>query len=267
MKQILKKFTSQVAISVTAIACFSSVSHAAPLLTNGVFKVGLEATYPPFESYDSQKKIVGLDPDFAALIAKDLNAKPQLIDTKFTSLILGLGKKYDAVISGLYITPERLKQADAIPYAMTGASIIALKNSTTLPKTENDLCGVKVGLQQGTAWVASLKKHSEVYCLKNKKPAIQVMEFPTASEVSQALISKNINAQLEIAPAAKILVEKSRGRLMVSSSRLIYPLPLGIYVTKGNTALVAAIKSSLAKAKANGQYDALIKKYNLEPIH
>ncbi|SYL71764.1 extracellular solute-binding family protein 3 [Klebsiella pneumoniae] len=48
-------------------------------------------------------------------------------DTKFTSLILGIGKKYDAVISGMYVTPERQKQADAIPYALSGASIIALK--------------------------------------------------------------------------------------------------------------------------------------------
>lgn len=267
MKQTFKNFSCRAALSVVAVTCFSSMSHAAPLLTNGVFKVGLEATYPPFESYDSNKNIVGFDPDFAALIAKDLNVKPQLIDTKFTSLILGLGKKYDAVISGLYVTPERLKQADAIPYAMTGASIIALKNSNILPKTENDLCGLKVGLQQGTSWVASLKKHSEAYCIKNAKPAIQVMEFPTAPEVAQALMSKNVNAQLEISPAAKILVEKNRGRLTISSSRLIYPTPLGIYVTKGNTALTAAIKSSIAKAKANGQYSALIKKYNLEPVH
>lgn len=75
----------------------------------------MEVTYPPFESYDSNNNIVGLDPEFATLIAEHLQAKPQLIDTKFTSLILGIGKKYDAVISGMYVTPERQKQADAIP--------------------------------------------------------------------------------------------------------------------------------------------------------
>ena len=110
----------------------------------------MEVTYPPFESYDSNNNIVGLDPDFAALIAQHLQAKPQLIDTKFTSLILGIGKKYDAVISGMYVTPERQKQADAIPYALSGASIIALKGGAVQPKTEDELCGVKVGLQAGT---------------------------------------------------------------------------------------------------------------------
>lgn len=266
MTSTLKKISRRVALTLAVSACFSPVTQAAELLIEGVFKVGMEVTYPPFESYDSNNNIVGLDPEFAALIAQHLQAKPQLIDTKFTSLILGIGKKYDAVISGMYVTPERQKQADAIPYALSGASIIALKGGAVQPKTEDELCGVKVGLQAGTTWVTSLKKHSDEWCLKNGKPAITIQEFPTAPEASQALLSKNIGAQLEIAPAAQIIVDKSRGRLGISSTRLVYPLPLGIYVAKGNTELAEAIKATLAALKANGQYAALIKKYNLESI-
>ncbi|HBZ1450502.1 TPA: ABC transporter substrate-binding protein [Klebsiella pneumoniae] len=266
MTSTLKKISRHVALTLAVSACFSPVTQAAELLTEGVFKVGMEVTYPPFESYDSNNNIVGLDPEFAALIAQHLQAKPQLIDTKFTSLILGIGKKYDAVISGMYVTPERQKQADAIPYALSGASIIALKGGAVQPKTEDELCGVKVGLQAGTTWVTSLKKHSDEWCLKNGKPAITIQEFPTAPEASLALLSKNIGAQLEIAPAAQIIVDKSRGRLAISSTRLVYPLPLGIYVAKGNTELAEAIKAALATLKANGQYAALIKKYNLESI-
>lgn len=202
MTSTLKIISRRVALTLAVSACFSPVTQAAELLTEGVFKVGMEVTYPPFESYDSNNNIVGLDPEFAALIAQHLQAKPQLIDTKFTSLILGIGKKYDAVISGMYVTPERQKQADAIPYALSGASIIALKGGAVQPKTEDELCGVKVGLQAGTTWVTSLKKHSDEWCLKNGKPAITIQEFPTAPEASQALLSKNIGAQLEIAPAA-----------------------------------------------------------------
>ncbi|HHC3768940.1 TPA: ABC transporter substrate-binding protein [Klebsiella pneumoniae] len=266
MTSTLKKISRRVALTLAVSACFSPVTQAAELLTEGVFKVGMEVTYPPFESYDSNNNIVGLDPEFATLIAEHLQAKPQLIDTKFTSLILGIGKKYDAVISGMYVTPERQKQADAIPYALSGASIIALKGGAVQPKTEDELCGVKVGLQAGTTWVTSLKKHSDEWCLKNGKPAITIQEFPTAPEASQALLSKNIGAQLEIAPAAQIIVDKSRGRLAISFTRLVYPLPLGIYVAKGNTELAEAIKATLATLKANGQYAALIKKYNLESI-
>lgn len=258
MTSTLKIISRRVALTLAVSACFSPVTRAAELLTEGVFKVGMEVTYPPFESYDSNNNIVGLDPEFAALIAQHLQAKPQLIDTKFTSLILGIGKKYDAVISGMYVTPERQKQADAIPYALSGASIIALKGGAVQPKTEDELCGVKVGLQAGTTWVTSLKKHSDEWCLKNGKPAITIQEFPTAPEASRALLSKNIGAQLEIAPAAQIIVDKSRGR-GDKLYALVYPLPLGIYVAKGNTELAEAIKATTATLKANGQYAALIK--------
>jgi uncharacterized protein YqfA (UPF0365 family) len=85
-------------------------------------------------------------------------------------------------------------------------------------------------------------------------------------DIADIDVGKNIGAQLEIAPAAQIIVDKSRGRLAISSTRLVYPLPLGIYVAKGNTELAEAIKATLATLKANGQYAALIKKYNLESI-
>lgn len=254
-------------LAIVTMTCFSPLSQAKALLTDGVFKVGMEVTYPPFESYDSNNNIVGLDPDFAALIAEQLNVKPELMDTKFTSLILGLGKRYDAVISGMYVTPERLKQADAIPYALSGASTIVLKSGEIQPKTEKDLCGLTVGLQQGTSWVTSLGKLSDDYCLKNGKPAVKISEYPTTPEAAQALLSKNINVQLEIAPAAQSIVDKSRGRLHISSSDLIYPLPLGIYIAKGNTELADAIKAALVNIKASGKYDEVIKKYNLESIY
>jgi polar amino acid transport system substrate-binding protein len=34
------------------------------------------------------------------------------------------------------------------------------KDGGVMPRTENDLCGLKVGLQAGTSWVNALKKLS-----------------------------------------------------------------------------------------------------------
>nr|VUD33866.1 Arginine ABC transporter [Raoultella sp. NCTC 9187] len=151
MKKTIHKLSRRVAVGIAIAACFSPLTQAAELLTDGVFKVGMEVTYPPFESYDSNNNIVGLDPEFAALIAEHLKAKPQLIDTKFTSLILGIGKKYDAVISGMYITPERLKQADAVPYALSGASIIALKSGEIQPKRKTSCAASRWGCSRAPA--------------------------------------------------------------------------------------------------------------------
>jgi polar amino acid transport system substrate-binding protein len=238
----------------------------AQTLAPGVLKVGLEPTYPPFESYEGDK-IVGFDPDLTALLTREMKLKPALTDTKFVGLIPGLAAgQHDAVISGLYITPERLVQADAIPYASSGALIMVAKDSKALPKTEKDLCGLKVGLQAGTSWVKLLKTLSDDHCKTTGKGEITVMEFPTAPEVSQAMMSRNVDAQLEIAGAAKMIVEKTKGRVAISSPDLVYPQTLGIYVKKGNAALKQSFETAMAAIRKTGEYDALIKKYELTPV-
>ncbi|SQC15653.1 extracellular solute-binding family protein 3 [Klebsiella pneumoniae] len=70
----------------------------------------MEVTYPARLSLMTAiKTSSGLDPEFRDADRRASAGQPQLIDTKFTSLILGIGKKYDAVISGMYVTPERQK--------------------------------------------------------------------------------------------------------------------------------------------------------------
>lgn len=253
-------------ISLGLAAALSQVALADSMLAPGQIKFGMEISYPPFESYEGDK-VVGFDPELATLIAEQLKAKPSFHDTKFTGLILGLGaNKFDAVISGMYITPERIQQADGIPYARTGALIMVLKDSPVQPKTEHDLCGLKVGLEQGTVWVKTLKELSEKYCAANGKPAVTVQEFPSAPEVSQALLSKNVQAQLEIAGAAKMFVDRSKGRIRISSPALVYPQTLGMYVKKGNSELKRSLEQALATLRGNGKYAALLKKYNLDPV-
>ncbi|MBF9000332.1 amino acid ABC transporter substrate-binding protein [Vibrio sp. NFV-1] len=249
-----------------SVAAMSVHSLAAPLVNSDNLSVGIEVAYPPFESYQGDK-VVGFDPELATLLANKMDIKPHYLDTKFTSLILGLqSNKFDVVISGMYILPDRLKKADAIPYAKTGALILTLKDAKYSPKTEKGLCGLHVGLQQGTTWVQSLTKLSDSYCVANGKKPISISEFPTAPEVSQALMSRNIDVQVEIAGAAHMFAERSRGRLVISSPDLIYPQTMGMYLKKGNTELKHKLEVAMAEIKADGSYQSLIKKYDLSPI-
>ncbi len=131
----------------TALFCSAS-AFAAATATPGQLKIGMEITYPPFESYDADKNVVGSDPELSQALAKHLESKVEFIDTKFPSLIMGLNAgKFDAIISGMYITPERQTQAMTIAYAKTGAAIMVPKDSGLKPKVPEDLCGLKVGLE------------------------------------------------------------------------------------------------------------------------
>ncbi|WP_413692182.1 transporter substrate-binding domain-containing protein [Psychromonas sp. KJ10-2] len=249
-----------------AIGTSSTSVMAASTLSEGKLTVGMEITYPPFESYEGDK-VVGFDPELTALLTNKMGVGYEFSDNKFTGLILGLGaNKFDAVISGMYIIPDRLKKADAIPYAKTGASIMVPKNSDIQPKTGEDLCGVKVGLQQGTTWVKTLNDLSTSYCVENGLKPIIVQEFPTAPEVTQAMMSGNVQAQLEIAGAATMFVERTKGRVQISSDTLVFPQTLGIYIKKGNEQLKVELEKAMAEIKADGSYQQLITKYELSPV-
>ena len=256
--------TAALAGAFAMTGAFAQTPANAVTLAPGQFKVGMEITYPPFESYDGDK-VVGSDPDFSRALAKQFGASASFVDTRFSGLILGLNARhYDAVISGMYVTPERVAQAQAIPYAQTSAAIMVAAGSTVKPKTPEELCGLHVGLEQGTTWVAKLQALSKDYCKANGKGEITVSEYPSAPEVLQALLSNNVQAQMEIAGAAHALAAKSSGRVVVvQSPQLIYPQTLGIYVRKDDTALYDTLTKAFDALKKNGEYETLLKKYNL----
>ncbi len=265
-RKTLFKTMSGMLVAGMSLFAAQQASAAAPLLHKDKLSVGIEVAYPPFESYDNGK-VVGFDPELATLLAKQMHVTPKYYDTKFTSLIIGLNaKKFDMVISGMYILPARLKKADAIPYAKTGALLLTLKDAKVKPKTEKDLCGLHVGLQQGTTWVKSLTKLSDDYCKANGKKPITISEFPSAPETAQALMSRNVEAQVEIAGAANMFVKRSKGRMEVTSPKLVYPQTMGMYMRKDNQALKAELEKAMAAIKADGSYQALVKKYNLTPV-
>ncbi|VUS88074.1 ABC transporter substrate-binding protein [Klebsiella spallanzanii] len=246
---------------VLASGLVTAANAADATLTPGKLKIAMEVAYPPFESWQDDK-IVGFDAELAALLSQKAGLTLQLVDTKFSSLILGLsGGRQDAVISALYITEERTQQADAIPYAKTGAYIMVRSDSKVAPQTENELCGLTIGLQQGTSWVKKLHELSASYCQAQGKGAIEIKEFPTAPETLQALLSGNIQAQVDIAGVVSLFTQRSKGRLKVSSPQTIYPQTLGIYIKKGNQALAQQLASALKTLRENGEYSALLKKY------
>jgi polar amino acid transport system substrate-binding protein len=255
------------AATLSASVVFAGSAHAqsaGATLTPGQLKVGMEIAYPPLESYDGDK-VVGSDVDFSRALAKQIGATANFTDTKFSGLILGLNAHhFDAIISGMYITPERVAQARAIPYAQTSAAIMVAASSAIKPQKPEELCGMHVGLEQGTTWVGKLQALSKDYCKPQGKADITVSEYPSAPEALQALLSNNVQAQIEQAGAAHALAAKSSGRVVVVQSPvLIYPQTIGIFVRKDNTTLYDKLSEAFDTLKRNGEYEAMLNKYNL----
>ena len=120
------------------------------------------ATYPPFESLDASNQIVGFDIDLAKALCKQMQADCTFTNHAFDSLIPALKfKKYDAVISGMDITPDRSKQVSFTdPYYANSAVVIAKKDTY---KSFAELKGKRIGMENGTTHQKYLQdQHPEV---------------------------------------------------------------------------------------------------------
>jgi len=232
-------------------------------LTSGTLTVGSDLTYPPYAYLDGTTP-AGFDPDVTRALAKQAGLKVTFVDTRFEQLIAGLGAdRFDVIASDLYVTDERAKQVDFIPYFTTGNSLLAATGGSFKPKTTAELCGKAVAVIKGGEIVQKLRGEASDACMAKGAKAIDVREFTTDPEATQALLSGQVDAQLTDAAVAKAIVAKTNGRLTITSSAIIYPVTAGLAVKKGNTALKATLTKALAALKKSGAYAKLLSQYNL----
>jgi polar amino acid transport system substrate-binding protein len=138
------------------------------LMTGSVFAAGkkiivaTDATRPPMEMVDKDKKIVGYDIDFLTAVAKEAGFTVEFKNTAWDGIFAGVeAGQYDAIISSVTITEERQKKYDfSLPYIDAGQILI-------VPKAEKgtklaDLKGKKVGAQIGTTGAMEVKKVKDV---------------------------------------------------------------------------------------------------------
>ncbi|WP_342611226.1 ABC transporter substrate-binding protein [Burkholderia ambifaria] len=247
-----------------AFAC--SLAAAAPLQTvrPGTLLVGSDLTYPPY-AYLEAGKPAGFDAEFARLLARHLKLEPVFLDTRFPDLILGMkARRFDVVASALYVTPDRVKQVDFVPYLKTGASLLVAKGSAFQPKTPQDLCGKRVGSIKGASWTPKLRAVSQDTCKAAGRGEIAILEFPTSPEATSALMSKAVDVQIEDAAVAQGIPKQTNGRVDISSTTLLYPIVIGLGMTKGGSGLQDALQGALNDAKRSGEYGSLVKKYGLQ---
>jgi polar amino acid transport system substrate-binding protein len=262
--KILKPKTHCLIIGITSIALSLTASMAMAFKEQGKIIAGSDMTYPPFE-YMKDNKPAGFDIEFLAGVAKVMGMEAENIDTRWANLIPGLrGDRFDIINSSMYITEERIKVIDMIPYLKSGQSIVSLTGSEFQPKTFEELCGHKVGSMAGTVFLSQVQKISAEHCETNGLEPIAISEYPTDPETTQAVLSRAVEVQVTDGSVAAGLVEKLGNRVMITSDELLFPVLNGMAVRKGNDEVKEALIEGIEKFSKTPEYQALLKKYNFQ---
>ncbi len=118
----MKRIVMTMALGSLLVACNQSAptdataKEATPAKTESeqrVIRIATEGAYPPFNDMSADGKLVGFDVDVINAVCAKMNAKCELQAQDWDGIIPGLlVNKYDAIIAGMSITPERLEQVD-----------------------------------------------------------------------------------------------------------------------------------------------------------
>jgi polar amino acid transport system substrate-binding protein len=260
----LRTIVRPIALSLIGAAVAMTSLAASAFQQDGKIVAGSDVTFFPYEYMDNNRP-AGFDIEFLDGLGKLMGRQVETLDTRFPNLITGLqGGRFDLTNSSMYITAERVKVIDMIPYLKSGESILALKGGTFQPKRPEDFCGHKIGSMAATSWLAQMNKLSTDYCVKNGLPPIAISEYATDPQTTQAMLAHAVEAQITDAAVARGVVEKLGNRVVISSDTLIYPVLNGFGVKKGNDEVKSALVDALGRYRATPEYAALLKKYHFE---
>ena len=250
-------------VTVAALCAASTWAHAAATIKVDSLTIGSDLTYPPYAYLDAGKP-AGFDADFSRLLAGKLSLQPVFVDTRFPDLILGMrARRFDTVASALYVTPERAKLIDYVPYLKTGSSLLVLANSAYAPTGPEALCGKRVASIKGASWTPAAEG------LARDLPAQgpgrdQGAGIPDgAGGADGAALAggrrddgrRRRGAQHAVADA-----ERGEGQLdFAAVSGGDRPGP-----QQGRAGTAGAAQKALGEARASGEYAALLSRYGLE---
>ena len=213
-----------------------------------------EASYPPFESIDANNKIVGFDVDLANALCKEIDATCTFTNQAFDSLIPSLKfRRFDAVMAGMDITPEREKQVlFTTPYYDNSALFIGVKGKYA---SVDALKGKKVGVQNGTT-------HQKF--IMDKHPEITPVPYDSYQNARLDMQNGRIDAVFGDTAVVTEWLKANPNLAAVGdkvTDKAYFGNGLGIAVRQGNTALQQQFNAALEKVKKDGTYQTIYNKW------
>jgi polar amino acid transport system substrate-binding protein len=216
--------------------------------------VATDATWPPMELLDANKNIIGFDIDFLNAVAKEAGFKVEFKNTAWDGIFGGLELgKYDAIISSVTITDERMKKYDfSLPYINAGQVLVVPKTTKGVKKVA-DLKGKKVGAQIGTTGAMEIQKNKEVE-LKNYDEIGLAFEDMAAGRIEGVVCDTPVAADYALQRA------EYKAKFMIVGEPFTKE-QYGIVVKKGNKKLADLLNKGIKAVQKKGIDKELEKKW------
>ncbi len=215
-------------------------------------KIATESSYKPFSYTDADGKLIGYEIELVDALCAQMQAKCDVISQDWDGLIPGLNaQKFDAVIAGMTITPERQEVVEfSDPYFHTGIILIGKKGDDV---SVADLKGQPIASQRST--VAS-------QYLQDEHADADIKLYDTQDNAYLDLTSGRVRAMMSDKVTGMDWLKTDAGKdYEIKGQEIITDQDaMGIAFRKGDP-LIAKFNKALAELKEKGTYDQITGSY------
>jgi ABC-type amino acid transport substrate-binding protein len=253
---------SRMAITAVLLALVmggGGTAEALRTLVPGSLRIGTYFVNPPFE-YLAKGIRLGFEVALMEEIARRLGLTAVFVDTLWETILQEMqGGRYDCIVGGITITPERERVlAWSVPYITTTLSLVVNSAKTPAVRSLADLRHGTVGVQAATTdYDAAL-----VMQKRGELGSIKVYPFYRIEQAMRDLEAGRITTVMKVAPVATWLAAKNPD-LRILAQVPDDPQPLGIGLGKNQPALLAAVNGALAAMQRDGSMHQLKEKWSV----
>jgi arginine/ornithine transport system substrate-binding protein len=223
-------------------------------------KVAIDPTYEPFTFKTPDGKPAGFDIDIANAICTQIKRKCVFVEQVWDSMIPGLqAKKYDAIISSMSITADRLKVVDFTDKYYNTPTKIVVKNDIKFDGVAS-LKGKKLGVLKGST--------QEKYANGElKKVGVIVTPYEAQDQVYLDIKSGRLDGTVaDVLEVTGGFLSKPEGKDYVPvGPELFIPkyfgTGVGIAVRKSDGALKKELNAAIKAIRTDGTYKKINDKY------
>jgi polar amino acid transport system substrate-binding protein len=221
------------------------------------FKYCTDPTFPPMEYTTTSGKIIGFDVDMATKLAATWGGTAVASKTAFPGLIPALNaKRCDAVISGIFVTPDRLKQAAAVTYMKSHRVLIVKAGNPKGIHGPNQLKGLVVAVQTGTKYEQYLKT-------LQTKIGFTLQGYPGDNDAVAQVLLGRADAVLTQDTSFAFQAKAHPGKIAIGFT-FGAPDSFGIYYRKADASTLGVqIGDGIKRLKVTGALTKLAAKYKI----
>jgi polar amino acid transport system substrate-binding protein len=248
------------------VAADSALSGQVPaaIKADGKIVVATDAAYAPNEfTLEGSDEIIGMDVDLGKAIGKVLGVEVEFVNASFDGILAGIqANRYELGMSSFTDTKEREGTVDFVTYFSAGTSTMVRKCNPKNIKSIEDLCGKKVGAENGTTQLDQLNTEdaegSVVKACKDAgKEAPIAQGFPKQTDVNAALSANRIDAYMADSPVVDYAV-KVTGDAFEKAGEATDSAPYGIAIPKTAPGFSQALQGAVQKLIDDGTYKKIL---------